>query len=457
MNTNHATTNGASTNGQGKGAPLIKRKIKKNAANPFGTARQAGTLTLPNGQKAMLQSSTNTNSVLPQRGVPATKTDPNSNQYSGFSDPAVRTGQKQYTDYKLVATKKDLLEGLRFHVMHLTGEKIIDVRDPAQFPPPAHLHRRDPRAAPPEVKEDEERIDLKDGLNEEERQALKDRNEARKVERAANLAQIAPTQSSRTRQPTKMKTKAVMHREWTQEERERIQTNYEEKLPWLLEDFDNKHCFVGKNQAPSAKRHVALAYEPVANSNTGKFRLIPVEKVYDFQVRRKPQPESTLEEAEAKMRARAHVSEWNQQVENRALDRRRQEILNRGPRVFTGENKDNRMANREGEDADLDHGDDDDIFADDEEGDTIRIKNEEESIIEKKIKEDQLKANFFELKDEADYDYESDKEKREENERKENFRRVRKALEKHEHNYQYGSDSEYSSSVRTISIELIIY
>ena len=102
--------------------------------------------------------------------------DANSSKHSGFTDPAILNGSKQYTDYKLVATKKDLLDGLRFHIMHLTGEKLVDVRDPKQFAPPAHLHRRDPRAVPAEVKEDEDRVDLKDGLNEDERQALKDRN-----------------------------------------------------------------------------------------------------------------------------------------------------------------------------------------------------------------------------------------------------------------------------------------
>ena len=40
-----------------------------------------------------------------------------------------------------------------------------------------------------------------------------------------------------------------------------------------------------------------------------------------------------------------------------------------------------------------------------------------------------------------------EEEKKEEEERKENFRRVRRALEKHEHNYNHASDSEYSSSV----------
>ena len=453
---NPATTNGT-TNGAAAAQPMVNgnrpmiKRIKRPAANPFASARQPGKLTRPNGQQATLPQGQRMNPV-PQRQQLPVKIDPNSSQVSGFTDPAVGS-QHRYTDYKLVVSKKDLLDGLRYHIMQLPSDKKVDIWDPRQLPPPAHLHRRDPRSLPPGTLKDEEQVEIKDGLNEQERLALKDRNEQRKLEKAANLAQIAPTQTARKAHTGKTKTKAVYRREFTEEEKRRIQTNYEEKLPWHLEDFENKHCFVGTNQGPSARRHVAFAYEPAVDSKTGRFRLIPVEKLYEF----KPKPrdptggvadeaeaEKRSAEAEKRLKTRAHLPEWLERAEIKQEQRQKQE-MKRVSTIYTGANIDKSRAGRVDEDVDLDF-DDDELFADDEEGDMFQLKDEDEALAEKRIREDNLKANFFEVKEEAEYDEEEQKEKDEEEERKENFRKVRRALEKHEHNYMHATDSEYSSS-----------
>ena len=370
----------------------------------------------------------------------------NSSSYSGFTDPAVLSGASKYTDYRLVATKKDLLDGLRYHIMQLPSDKFVDIRDPKQFPQPAHLHRRDPKSAPSGLKD--EQADFKDGMNADEREQLREKNEARKAERAANLALIAPTQATRKAANHKTKTKAVYRREYTEEDKRRIQTNYEEKLPWHLEDFDNKHCFVGDNQPTLSHRHVAFVYDPSADSRPARFRLVPVEKFYAFKPKRKERKEMTLEEAEAAMKKRVTMPEWLEAAERRPIDRKKKEMEARSTKLFTGENKSNKFAGRTGEDADWDNDDDGGLFADDEEGDHFAVKDEDEALAEKRVKEDHLKANFFDVKEEKEYDEEEAEEQKEEEQRKMHSREYRKLLEKHEHNFNHASDSEYSSSVR---------
>ncbi|KAK5073045.1 transcription factor IIF subunit tfg1 [Lithohypha guttulata] len=430
------------SNGTG---PPPRRMVRKKVVNPFATARQPGQMPQLNGQQAQTRTGppAPTNRPRPIQGT----SDPNSTKLSGFSDPAVQAGNRPYTDYKLVVSKKDMLDGLRYHIMQLNGNKVVDIRDPKQFPPPAHLHRRDPRSAPANVPQ-EEQVDFKDGMTEAERQTMKDRTEQRKLERAANLAQIAPTQVTRKANGGKTKTKAVFKREYTEEEKRRIQTNYEEKLPWHLEDFENKHCFVGQNQGPSARRYIALAHEPAAGSTAGRFRLIPVEKLYEFQLKKR-QIHQTIEDAEAQMKRKTQTPEWLEQLEYKSQLRKVVLERERQPTVFTGGSKNNDFAGRTGEDVDLDFDDydDGDLFADDEEGDTSKIKDEDEALADKRIREDQLKANLFEMKEEADYDKEEEDEIKQEQARKEYGRTYRKGLSKYEHNYNVAdSDSEYSSS-----------
>lgn len=123
---NNTPTNGArpagapTTNGANGTAPPVKKIVKKGAANPFGTARRPGQLVRPNGQPAPMRPN-GTGPPVPQKLAVSRTTGLAANSYSGFTDPAVLAGQKKYTDYKLVATKKDLLDGLRYHVHpHLT-------------------------------------------------------------------------------------------------------------------------------------------------------------------------------------------------------------------------------------------------------------------------------------------------------------------------------------------------
>jgi transcription initiation factor TFIIF subunit alpha len=376
-----------------------------------------------------------------QRSASPARTAPTfGEQVSGFSDPNVTARGIPYRDYKVVVTKRDLLEGFRFHLAQLPGDKLLDIANDSDFTKPVRLHRRSANSTAPGPAREE--IDQKDGLNQEQREELNLRKEARQKEREANLAQIAPSASTgRKLNNFKKKTQQVYRPDYTLEERRRIQTNYEEKLPWHLEDFDNKHTFVGKHQVGSTRVHAALVSEQSSDGST-RFRLLPVEKIYQFREKRDVVKPLTYEEAERAMKKGGFLPEILLRKKEAAEEEVKMESLGRAAKgLFSGAIR-NTIAGRDGEEADLDFDDD---FADDEEGDLFIEKDEDAKIADKKIKEDQLQSNFFDFKDLKEEQIAEDREKKDEIARKEHFRGIRKALERRERNYNHGSDSDADS------------
>ena len=452
---NQAPPTSRPANGHPNGAPVLKRKkptqnaffkgsgiIKDKSKPPPPPPQTNGHLAPPSILSRPLTPTTQ-RSASPAVG-------PHNERVSGFTDPGVAADRVPYRDYKLVTTKRDLMDGLRYHILQLTstGDKSIDIRSEADFPKPARLHRRDPRTVltgPPK----EEGEDPKDGfINQAERDEMSKRNAERQKEREANLSQIAPSQNQRKQNNFKKKIQQVFNRERTEEEKRRIQTNYEEKLPWHLEDFDNKHTFVGHNQIGSMNVYAAFAYESAGDSSTARFRLIPVEKYYKFEPKREaPKTAMNIEEIEAAMKRRGTEPEWLiRQREQRVADAAREMTSKKSKGLFSGA-QDQTIAGRTGEDADLDFEDD---FADDEEGNWFDEKDEDEKMAEKRIKEDQLTANFLDFKDVKEYDEAEEREKKEAAMKKEFSRGIKKALEKRERNYNHGSDSEETDE--TVSI-----
>jgi len=430
--------------------PFFKDSTKKKPPQPPKIQPNGHLLPQANGHLAPKLGPLRTTSPDSQRaGSPAKPAIPIRERVSGFSDPRITAEGIPYRDYQLVTSKRDLLNGLRYHILQLTGDKAVDIRNESEFTKPARLHRRDPRTAPTGHGK-EEGEEPKDGLNATEREELGKRKEARQKEREANLAQIAPSSGSgRKLNNLKKKTQQVFRPDYTAEEKRRIQTNYEEKLPWHLEDFDNKHCFIGQNQVGSMGVHAALAYEPAVDASTGRFRLIPVEKVYHFKPKRELPVAMTIDEVEAAMKKRGSDPEWLiRQREARIAEASKELAARKSKGLFSGAQTDS-IAGRTGEEADLDFEDD---FADDEEGDLFEPKDEDMKLAEKRIKEDQLQANFLDFKDLKEYDQAEERERREAEARKKNFRDLRRALEKRERNYNHASDSEYESSVRFLGL-----
>ena len=359
---------------------------------------------------------------------------------SGFSDPNGTVNGVAYRDYKLVTSKRELLNGLRYHVLQFNGDQAIDIRNDADFTRPVRLHRRDPRAVGAGEVQGENVQGTRDGMDAEQREEFDKRKEARRLEREANLAQVAPSVETGKKSNTiRKKTAQVYNRDYTPEERRKMQNNYEEKLPWHIEDFDNKHCYVGSNQAGSTNIHAAFLYEQTAEAPTGRFRFLPIEKMYQFKPR-KTFKTMTIEEAENAMKKKGRDPQW--MVEQKAANLREAQIeqLARRNKAFFG-SRDDTAAGRGDEGADLDFNMEED-FADDEEGDAFFEKDEDEKLAESRIKEDQLNANVFGIKEETDYDRAEARERREKERKKLISKGIKKALEKREKNFDHASDSD---------------
>ncbi len=359
---------------------------------------------------------------------------------SGFSDPNGTVDGVVYHDYKVVTTKRELLNGLRYHVLQFSGDRPIDIRNEADFTRPVRLHRRDPRAIPTEQTRGENGQDIKDGLDVEEREEFDKRKEARRLEREANLAQVAPSfDPGKRSNMIKKKTAQVYNRDYTPEERRKMQSNYEEKLPWHIEDFDNKHCYVGSNQTGSSNIHAAFVFEQSLDAANGRFRVFHIEKMYQFKPR-KTFKTMTIEEAENAMKKKGRDPKWLIDRKEANLRDAQLEQLSRRNKAFFG-SKDDTAAGRGDEAADLDFNMEED-FADDEEGDMFFEKDEDEKLAESRIKEDQLNANIFGIKEETEYDKAEEKERREKEKKKLISKGIKKALEKREKNFDHASDSD---------------
>ncbi|KAB8253854.1 hypothetical protein BDV32DRAFT_25912 [Aspergillus pseudonomiae] len=357
---------------------------------------------------------------------------------NGFSGPLL---SETYTDYPLVTTKRALREGLKHHIARFASKKTVDPRDESQFTRPVRLQRRDPRARSHGIALEKSQGMQKTAsesshhMDEAEREELEARKAAREKERAENLAQIAPSAGSAPKRANmpKQKTQQVSKTDMTPEEMAKTRIKYEEALPWHLEDFDNKNIWVGNYEAALSETHAVFILEA-----TGKMRMIPVEKWYRFNAKNQFKA-LTIEEAEKFMAKKVKDPRWFMEKQQELAQRKELEQFAKQRKVYAG--KQGTPSGVEGLEADeMDF--EEDRFADDEEHDDLFNEDEEAKAAEKRIKQDQLKANVFDLKDEKDYEQEELREKKEKEARRVLGKKVRKALQKREKNYDYSSGSD---------------
>ncbi|KAJ5152828.1 uncharacterized protein N7482_009306 [Penicillium canariense] len=352
---------------------------------------------------------------------------------NGFSGPLL---SQKYVDYPLVTTKKALREGLKHHIARFSSKRPVDPRDESQFTRPVRLHRRDPRARTHDPHA--EKMVGPDGqqLDEAEREALDARRAAREKERAQNMAQIAPAVGSSAKRPNapKQKTQQVFKSDMTKEEIARARIKYEEALPWHIEDFDNRNIYVGNYEAALSETHAVFVLE-----NTGRMRMIPAEKWYKFSAKQQFKA-LTIEEAEKYMAKRSKDPRWFMEKQQEIQMKKELDGYAQKRRVYAG--KQGGLSGREGlEASEMDF--EEDRFADDEEhADLFNEQDEDTKAAEQRIKEDQLKANVFDLKEEKDYEDEEEREKKEREARRVLGKKVRKALKKRERNFDYSSGSD---------------
>lgn len=344
-------------------------------------------------------------------------------------------------DYPLVTTKRALREGLKHHIARFASKKTIDPRDESQFTRPVRLQRRDPRARPHEMTPEKGQgmqkaaSESSHQMDEVEREELEARKAAREKERAENMAQIAPSIGSAPKRANvpKQKTQQVSKTDMTPEEIAKTRIKYEEALPWHLEDFDNKNIWVGNYEAALSETHAVFVLE-----STGKMRMIPVEKWYRFSAKNQFKA-LTIEEAEKFMAKKVKDPRWFMEKQQELAQRKELEQFAKQRKVYAG--KQGTPSGVEGLEADeMDF--EEDRFADDEEHDELFNEDEEAKAAEKRIKQDQLKANVFDLKRERDYEEEELREKKEKEARRVLGKKVRKALQKREKNYDYSSGSD---------------
>ncbi|KAL4868934.1 hypothetical protein BDV12DRAFT_168627 [Aspergillus spectabilis] len=373
----------------------------------------------------------------PQTGganIPPAKSDFAAN---GFSGPLL---SETFVDYPLVISKRAIKEGLKHHIARFASKKAVDPRDESQFTRPVRLQRRDPRTRLHDM--DTEKGQLGQRLSSEtsnqiddiEREDMEARKVAREKERADNLAQIAPSVGSapkRTNVP-KQKTQQVFKTDMTPEEIARTRIKYEEALPWHMEDFDNKNAWVGNYEAALSETHAVFILE-----GTGKMTMIPVEKWYRFNAKNQFKA-LTIEEAEKFMAKKIKDPRWFMEKQQEQAQRKELEQFAKQRKVYAGKQGTPAAEGLEAGEMDFEE----DRFADDEEHDDLFNEDEDAKAAEKRIKQDQLKANVFDLKDEKEYEEEELREKREKEARRVLGKKVRKALKKREKNYDYSSGSD---------------
>lgn len=419
--------------------PLVRPKRRpipgRNAANP---AANGAPLSKPAAAtQAALKNATEPPPLRLQRPTPREDLTVN-----GFSGPPLSTA---VTDYPLVTTKRALREGLKHHVAKFISKKAIDPRNEQQFTRPVRLQRRDPRARPPDpdsIKREDERPtpQMLNGMTEAEREEFEAKKAAREKEREENLAQIAPSAATAQKRGTnfpKPKTQQVMKADMTAEEIAKAKVKYEEALPWHLDDFDNKNTWVGNYEAALSETYAMFVLEP-----SGNMRMVPIDKWYRFSARNAFKA-LTIEEAERFMSKKVKDPRWFMEKQEEIVKQKELEAYAKQRKVYRG--KAVAGSGLDGNDMDFEE----DRFADDEEVDAGLFEEDEDTkAAEQRIKQDQLKANIFNLKEEKDYDEEEIKEKKEKEARKVLGKKVRKALQKREKNFDYSSGSDvnpYSS------------
>ena len=439
--------------------PLVRRKPPKgptvaattrlsNAPQANGSAQQtrAGVLNKPPG--ALQQPYRPGEAQSTSLNILNAATEPVA---SGFTDAKPGT----YVDYPLFISKRALLEGLRPHVARFASKQNIDPSNESEFTRPVRLHRRDPKAPPPGSKSDV--MDAKDAALEEEMEKQGLIKAQRDAQRQAEMAEIAPSVSNPNAKrggAAQKKTRQVLRKDETEEQRAGTRLKYEEALPWHLEDFDNKQTWVGSYEAALSETYAQIAF------NDGKFSVTPLEKWYKFTQKRNFKTEEELAVANQKREKKLQDPQWlvrQRELEEKQRTEEMYRRVNRG--LYVGKGQDRPVAKvsgggplikREGDDEEeLDFEEDN---ADDEEDPVYEGDVDETKETQTRIKRDQLQANIFDLKDEKTYDRDELREKKEKETLKAEGKKVRKALMKRERNYIYDSDSDhvYSEQVKPL-------
>jgi transcription initiation factor TFIIF subunit alpha len=452
-NSGTPTANGAPTKFMRKPKPADPlRKSSSRPQRPPPLSKSSAIK--PNGLKPIGRPGHAPQSSTPSRTVGFSSNGPNSASLPKAQSGFTEVPQGKYEDYPLYTTKKALKDGLRYHVARFAArKKDIDPSDQNEFTRPVSLHRRDPRLPPPgkAVKGEDPATGLP--LDDKDQEKLEIARLEREAQRAADLAQIAPTGNNASALAARKnaafrneKTTQIYRNDSNEAQKKESDLKYEEAIPWVLEDAENKHTWVGTYEAALSSANVIL----VIDGNS--FKMVPIEKWYKFTPKNQFKT-MTIEEAEAQMSKKSKVSRWamhTQEQQQQDQEKKDTQRLVAGLYKVKGESSTfKRSGKTETQDAD-DIDFEGDLFEDDDEQPTVEPDRDEETKhAADKIKREQLGANLFGEGDENEVEKELQEEEKEEEAKKKLGKSMKKALKKREKNYLYDSESShpYSTSV----------
>ncbi|KAL9085478.1 MAG: hypothetical protein Q9159_004673 [Coniocarpon cinnabarinum] len=378
--------------------------------------------------------------------------------------------EEEYEDIPIFSTRRSLIEGAKHHILRFapaasSSEQTVDIFNASQFERPIRLHRRDPHINHvgnlddnPNVGEQAPPAKTVDDKEREKQEILK---AERRAEREADQALIAPTNKSQ--KPKKDKPRKDQNFVQSYSDNVNKQKNmtirYEEKLPWHVEDFDNKQTWRGAYEYPLSENHVALIESRDRNGHK-IYQMLPMQKWYKFS-RKNQYKTLSYQAAESAMKKGAADPLWIRKA--RIAEERTRRASNerdaakgifarksdRGEQALGGrikfEDEEQRETAVDADDIDFNAEED---FADDEEGPAPVGKEEEDEAkeVNQRVKKEQLEANIFEIKDQKDWDAEEEAEKMRRKAERKHRKRMRKALQEREKNFDFDEESEEDDS-----------
>ena len=347
----------------------------------------------------------------------------------------------QCVEFPLVTTKRELMEGIRHHIMRLQGKgegtQIFDVTNQDQFPRPVTLHRRDPRLPPAHRMVAKDEPMNEDPALEAEAERIRKQKADREAQRALDQAQIAPVAKGsepKAKQQDKKQKTSVFYGRNSDAQKKQSGLRYEETLPWHLEDADGKAgVWVGSYVAGLSDLNCALVIDGP------KFRMIPLERWYRFD--EKPRFDTlTLDDAERMMSQNKDVKRWvmldreKQITEQEKNDTR--SFLRGRARIKT-ESATSRSALRSEKQDDHDIDMSGDEFQDDDETPGFEADDEDAKESKDRVRREQGGANLFGEGEEGKVDEEEREARLEKYKQKIIGKTTRKKLMKLEHAMDY--------------------
>ncbi|KAK3318397.1 hypothetical protein B0H66DRAFT_236191 [Apodospora peruviana] len=350
----------------------------------------------------------------------------------------------QFHEFPLVTTKRALREGIRHHIMRLTGRpgQKLDVTDQDQFPRPVTLHRRDPRLPPAYRMNVKVELEPANPADDAEAERLRQQKAERDAQRERDQALIAPVVKNnepKQKQTKKDKVSAFYGRN-SDAQKKQSGLRYEETLPWHLEDADGTAgVWVGSYIAGLSDLNCALVIDGPS------FRMIPLERYYKFD--EKPRFDTlSLDDAEKMMLTNKDVKRWvMRDVEKQNQEKEKSEyrsFLSGRPRIKTeSATSRNALKTEKQDDQDIDMSGDE--FQDDDETPGFEAEDEDAKEAKERVRREQVAANLFGAGEESKVDEEERERQIEKLKLKTIGKTTKKKLMKLEHAMDYDdSDSE---------------